>query len=70
MQIAKFQVLPNANFDVCGFDVIVTDDSGWFYVHINGGLLADGSEQFSTTDLGAALARAAREVQLAIEETM
>lgn len=64
--IAKLQALATANTEA--LDVIVAERPGQseFVVFVNGGLLSDGEDEFVTSDLGAALARAASELEMAL----
>jgi hypothetical protein len=65
--IAKFQAMQTANTDA--LTVVVSEDPGrcCFTVHIAGGLLSDGEDQFDTNSLQAALQRASTEVAIALE---
>lgn len=62
--LAKFEVQATSNTEA--FTVIVTENAifGEFAVYIDGGVLADGEDQYRTARLDKALARAAEEVRL------
>lgn len=68
--IAKLNALATSNTEA--LEVLVAErdlaNGGGtsFVVFINGGLLSDGEDEFSTSDLGAALARAASEIEIAL----
>ena len=64
--IARLNALATANTEALEVIVAERADKGEFVVMINGGLLSDGEDEFVTTDLGGALARAASELEIAL----